>query len=136
MLLQLVVGLLTTPKQKKNIMQRSIVNLCPPLTTDYLLSSQCSGSRDTRTTHLNLRNTVVPDQYTYFTAKEAFHYVKGSINIQKLQHCKENQSASLTPTGVKNYQILYRNSLQKITFLSQYSVQNQMHFQQEECVFF
>jgi hypothetical protein len=40
-------------------------------------------------------------------AKEAFHNVKGSIKIQKIQHCEEKQSASLTVTGVKNYQKFY-----------------------------
>lgn len=43
-------------------------------------SNQCVCSPDTHTTHSNLLNTVLPDQYTYFTAQEAFHDVKGTIN--------------------------------------------------------
>ena len=99
-------------------------------------SNQCC-SPDTQTTHWNLLNTVLPVQYTYFTAKEAFHDVKGPINVQKLQHCKENQSVFLTIAGVKKYWKFYTEILLgNTTFLPRYSVQNQMHFQQEESVFF
>jgi len=40
-------------------------------------------------------------------------------------------------TGVKNYRKYYTELLlENATFLPEYSIQNQMHFHQEESVFF
>jgi hypothetical protein len=69
-------------------------------------SNQCVCSPDTHTTHSYLLNIVLPYQYNYFTAQEAFHDVKGTVNIQEIHYCEENQSISPTVTGVKNYRKL------------------------------
>jgi hypothetical protein len=79
----------------------------------------------------------MPDQYTYFTAQEAFRDVIDLIDLLEIQHCKESQSDSLILTNVKNYEQLHPEFLLNNTaFLPAYSIQNQMYFHQEDCVFF
>jgi hypothetical protein len=51
---------------------------------------------------LLIRNTTVPNQYTYFGAQYAANDFGDQNDLSKIRHCKENQSDFLLLVSVKN----------------------------------